>query len=66
MEREESLRNRVMTANHPPGAFRLNNSVRHLDAWYDAFNVGPEQRALPFLRRNASVFGKKVGRLLYF
>lgn len=42
MEREESLRNRVMTANHPPGAFRLNNSVRHLDAWYDAFNVGPE------------------------
>ena len=42
MEREESLRNRVMTANHPPGEFRLNNAVRHLDAWYDAFNVGPE------------------------
>ncbi|MDE1467423.1 M13 family metallopeptidase [Aurantiacibacter sp. D1-12] len=39
MEREESLRNRVMTANHPPGEFRLNNAVRHLDAWYDAFNV---------------------------
>ena len=42
MEREESLRNRVMTANHPPGEFRLNNAVRHLDAWYDAFNVGPD------------------------
>ncbi len=42
MEREESLRNRVMTANHPPGEFRLNNAVRHLDAWYDAFDVGPE------------------------
>ncbi|MBY6127637.1 M13 family metallopeptidase [Qipengyuania aquimaris] len=42
MEREESLRNRVMTANHPPGEFRLNNAVRHIDAWYDAFNVGPE------------------------
>ncbi|SMQ68798.1 putative endopeptidase [Altererythrobacter xiamenensis] len=41
MEREESLRNRVMTANHPPGEFRLNNAVRHLDAWYDAFNVQP-------------------------
>ncbi|WP_108789854.1 M13-type metalloendopeptidase [Erythrobacter sp. Alg231-14] len=39
MEREASLRNRVMTANHPPGEFRLNNAVRHLDAWYDAFEV---------------------------
>ena len=42
MEREESLRNRVMTANHPPGEFRLNNAVRHLDAWYDAFDIGPD------------------------
>ena len=42
MEREESLRNRVMTANHPPGEFRLNNAVRHLDAWYDAFGVTPD------------------------
>jgi putative endopeptidase len=42
MEREASLRNRVMTANHPPSEFRLNNAVRHIDAWYDAFNVGPE------------------------
>ena len=39
MEREESLRNRVMTANHPPSEFRLNNSVRHSDAWYEAFGV---------------------------
>ena len=39
MEREESLRNRVMTANHPPSEFRLNNAVRHTDAWYKAFNV---------------------------
>ncbi|WP_338241839.1 M13 family metallopeptidase [Aurantiacibacter hainanensis] len=42
MEREESLRNRVMTANHPPGEFRLNNAVRHIDAWYDAFDVGAD------------------------
>ena len=42
MEREESLRDRVMTANHPPGEFRLNNAVRHLDAWYEAFNVTPD------------------------
>ncbi|GGD60503.1 M13 family peptidase [Erythrobacter arachoides] len=42
MEREESLRNRVMTANHPPGEFRVNNAVRHLDAWYDAFDVSTD------------------------
>lgn len=41
-EREASLRNRVMVANHPPGEFRLNNTVRHLDAWYEAFNVTEE------------------------
>jgi putative endopeptidase len=40
--REENLRNRLLTANHPPSEFRLNNAVRHLDAWYDAFNVGPD------------------------
>ncbi len=40
--RPENLRNRLLTANHPPSEFRLNNAVRHLDAWYDAFNVGPE------------------------
>ncbi|MBD2843026.1 M13 family metallopeptidase [Erythrobacter rubeus] len=52
MEREESLRNRVMTANHPPGEFRLNNAVRHLDAWYEAFNVTPEDELyLPPERR---------------
>ena len=39
MEREASLRARVMTANHPPGEFRVNNAVRHLGAWYDAFGI---------------------------
>ena len=42
MYRDEALRNRVMTANHPPGEFRVNNTVRHLDAWYDAFGVTPD------------------------
>lgn len=42
MEREASLRDRIMTAPHPPGTFRLNNAVRHLDAWYEAFNVTPD------------------------
>ncbi len=39
--RPEALRQRLLTAYHPPAEFRLNNSVRHLDAWYEAFGVGP-------------------------
>ncbi|MES2700263.1 MAG: M13 family metallopeptidase, partial [Pseudomonadota bacterium] len=27
---------------HPPEDFRLNNAVRHSDAWYTAFNVTPD------------------------
>ena len=41
MYRPEALRNRVMTANHPPSDFRLNNTVRQMDAWYAAFDVQP-------------------------
>ncbi len=40
--RPEALRQRMLTAVHPPSEFRLNNAVRHLDAWYAAFDVGPE------------------------
>ena len=42
MYREEALRNRILTAPHPPAQFRVNNTVRHNDAWYEAFNVTPE------------------------
>ncbi|MEO5706793.1 MAG: M13 family metallopeptidase [Alteraurantiacibacter sp.] len=27
---------------HPPEDFRLNNAVRHIDAWYTAFNITPD------------------------
>ncbi len=27
---------------HPPNDFRLNNAVRHIDAWYDAFGITPD------------------------
>lgn len=40
--REPALRAMMVADPHPPGEFRLNNSVRHLDAWYEAFNVGPD------------------------
>jgi len=51
--RPEALRNQMVAGSpHPPGDFRLNNAVRHLDAWYTAFNITeddplylpPEQR----------------------
>ncbi len=40
--REPALRAMMIADPHPPGDFRLNNAVRHLDAWYAAFNVGPD------------------------
>lgn len=37
--RPEAQRNQMIGGTHPPGDFRLNNAVRHIDAWYDAFNI---------------------------
>lgn len=42
----------LVSASHPPEEFRVNNAVRHVDAWYEAFNITaddalylpPEQR----------------------
>jgi putative endopeptidase len=42
--REERLRNLVMTNPHSPPQFRVNGVVRNVDAWYDAFNVKPEDK----------------------
>ena len=50
--RPEALRAQMQSGTHPPSDFRLNNAVRHVDAWYEAFNVSeddplylpPEQR----------------------
>jgi putative endopeptidase len=41
MIRPERLRSQIMSDPHPPSDFRLNNTVRNLDAWYEAFNVQP-------------------------
>lgn len=40
--RPEARRNQMIGGTHPPSDFRLNNAIRHLDAWYEAFDVGPE------------------------
>jgi len=39
---EKALRAQI-ASDHAPEAYRM-DTVRNLDAWYDAFDVGPEQR----------------------
>ena len=39
LNRDEALRNQVMTDPHSPGENRVNGVVRNIDAWYAAFQV---------------------------
>jgi putative endopeptidase len=41
LQREEALRNQVMTVPHSPARYRINGPARNMDAWYEAFNVQP-------------------------
>ena len=40
--KEEALSAQIKNGPHSPGEFRANGIVRNFDAWYEAFNVGPE------------------------
>jgi endothelin-converting enzyme/putative endopeptidase len=42
IQTEDSLRNRLLTAPHSPGEYRVNGVIRNMDAWYEAFDVTPE------------------------
>ena len=42
IETDESLRSRLLTGPHAPAMFRVNGVVRNMDAWYEAFGVGPD------------------------
>ena len=41
-QREEAARSRLLTDPHSPEEFRVNGIVRNMDAWYEAFNVTPQ------------------------
>jgi predicted metalloendopeptidase len=41
VQRDEDLRNHVMSDPHSPARYGVNGVVRNMDAWYAAFNVGP-------------------------
>ena len=40
--RDEALVTQITTDPHSPEEFRINGVVRNMDAWYDAFNVTPD------------------------
>ena len=39
---EEALRAQLIRGPHSPARYRVNGVVRNMDAWYDAFDVGPD------------------------
>ncbi|MBI1340390.1 M13 family peptidase [bacterium] len=39
IQRDDALRNQMLTGPHSPAQFRTNGVVRNLDAWYAAFDV---------------------------
>ena len=40
-DRDDALRQQILTDPHSPDKFRTNGIVRNVDAWYKAFNVQP-------------------------
>ncbi|WP_416878148.1 M13 family metallopeptidase [Litorimonas sp.] len=40
--REDAMLTQLKNGPHSPGEYRTNGIVRNVDAWYDAFNVTPE------------------------
>ena len=40
--RDEAMRQQLITGPHSPPQYRINGVVRNMDAWYEAFDVTPE------------------------
>lgn len=43
-QRDESLRQQLLTGPHSPAQYRVNGIVRNMDAWYAAFDVKPDDK----------------------
>lgn len=41
---EDSVRQQLVSDPHAPNQFRVEGSIRNMDAWYDAFGVKPEDK----------------------
>jgi putative endopeptidase len=44
LQRENAIRNQILSDPHTVAEFRVIGSVRNMDAWYDAFQVTPDQK----------------------
>ena len=44
LQRDEAMRNQVMSNPHSPALFRVQGVVRNMDPWYAAFDVKPEDK----------------------
>jgi putative endopeptidase len=44
LQRENAIRTQILSDPHTVAEFRVIGSVRNMDAWYDAFNVTPDQK----------------------
>jgi len=42
LQTEESLRSQLVNGPHSPAEYRVNGIVRNMDAWYKAFDIGPD------------------------
>ena len=43
-QREEAIKSQVATDPHSPRRYRIIGPLRNLDAWYEAFKVGPDSK----------------------
>jgi len=56
MQRDDALRNQVLTDPHSPAAARGSIPERNMDAWYAAFNVQPGDKAYIALEERVKIW----------